>query len=112
MFQLSDPTGQFEAIIFQEGLAKYRDDLEKGAEVMLTLQASVEGEDVRAVLRLFDEHGVGSAFYAHASAGCLHIRPVINLKNAEGVARMKWALDPESPNEIFIGDRKLVRNWN
>ncbi len=30
----------------------------------------------------------------------------------EGVARMKWALDPESPNEIFIGDRKLVRNWN
>ena len=48
VFQLSDPTGQFEAIIFQEGLAKYRDDLEKGAEVMLTLQASVEGEDVRS----------------------------------------------------------------
>ncbi|GAB4532165.1 MAG: pyridoxal phosphate-dependent aminotransferase [Anaerolineales bacterium] len=29
----------------------------------------------------------------------------------EGVARIKWALDPESPNEIFIGDRKLVRDW-
>ncbi len=29
----------------------------------------------------------------------------------EGVARMKWALDPESPNEIYIGDRKLVRDW-
>ena len=29
----------------------------------------------------------------------------------EGVARMKWALDPNSPNEIYIGDKKMVRDW-
>jgi aspartate aminotransferase len=29
----------------------------------------------------------------------------------EGVARIKWAIDPNSPNEIYIGDRKLVRDW-
>jgi aspartate aminotransferase len=29
----------------------------------------------------------------------------------EGVARMKWALDPESPNDIYIGDRKMIRDW-
>ena len=29
----------------------------------------------------------------------------------EGVQRMKWALDPNSAKEIFIGDRKLVRDW-
>jgi aspartate aminotransferase len=29
----------------------------------------------------------------------------------EGVERMKWALDPSSPNEIWIGDRKLLRDW-
>ena len=29
----------------------------------------------------------------------------------EGIARIKWALDPLSPNEIYIGDRKLVRDW-
>jgi aspartate aminotransferase len=29
----------------------------------------------------------------------------------EGVARMKWALDPNAPNDIYIGDRKLVRDW-
>jgi len=29
----------------------------------------------------------------------------------EGVARIKWALDPNSANEIYIGDRKLVRDW-
>lgn len=29
----------------------------------------------------------------------------------EAVARMKWALDPTSANEIYLGDRKLVRDW-
>lgn len=29
----------------------------------------------------------------------------------EGIARIKWALDPDSPNEIYIGDRKMVRDW-
>lgn len=29
----------------------------------------------------------------------------------EGVERMKWALDPSAPNEIYIGDRKLIRDW-
>ena len=30
----------------------------------------------------------------------------------EGVERMKWALDLNSPNELYIGDRKLVRDWS
>lgn len=29
----------------------------------------------------------------------------------EGIERIKWVLDPESPNEIYIGDRKLIRDW-
>ncbi|MEK6629926.1 MAG: aminotransferase class I/II-fold pyridoxal phosphate-dependent enzyme, partial [Acidobacteriota bacterium] len=29
----------------------------------------------------------------------------------EGIARIKWALDPNSPNDIYIGDRKLIRDW-
>ncbi|HXN47775.1 MAG TPA: pyridoxal phosphate-dependent aminotransferase [Bryobacteraceae bacterium] len=29
----------------------------------------------------------------------------------EGVERIKWALDPNSPNELYLGDRKLVRDW-
>jgi aspartate aminotransferase len=27
------------------------------------------------------------------------------------IERIKWALDPNSPNEIYIGDRKLIRDW-
>lgn len=30
----------------------------------------------------------------------------------EGIERMKWALDLNSPNELYIGDRKLVRDWS
>jgi aspartate aminotransferase len=29
----------------------------------------------------------------------------------EGISRIKWALDPNSPNEIYIGDRRMVRDW-
>jgi len=29
----------------------------------------------------------------------------------EGIERIKWALDPDSPNELYIGERKLVRDW-
>ncbi|MCA9978219.1 MAG: aminotransferase class I/II-fold pyridoxal phosphate-dependent enzyme [Anaerolineales bacterium] len=29
----------------------------------------------------------------------------------EGVKRMKWALDPNAPNEIYIGDRRMISDW-
>lgn len=29
----------------------------------------------------------------------------------EGVARIRWALDPSAPREIYIGDRRVVRDW-
>ena len=28
-----------------------------------------------------------------------------------GIERIKWVLDPNAPSEIYIGDRKLVRDW-
>jgi aspartate aminotransferase len=29
----------------------------------------------------------------------------------EGIERMKWALDPNAPSEIYLGDRKVIRDW-
>lgn len=29
----------------------------------------------------------------------------------EGIERIKWAVDPDAPNELYIGERKLVRDW-
>jgi Fe-S oxidoreductase len=40
----------------------------------------------REVLR---RHGTDGSFYGHASVGCLHIRPVLNLKVPEDVYRMR-----------------------
>ncbi|MBI3702196.1 MAG: DNA polymerase III subunit alpha [Afipia sp.] len=45
---LSDPTGHFEAVLFSEGLAQYREVLEPGSAVLLQLGAELQGEDVRA----------------------------------------------------------------
>ncbi len=44
--------------------------------------------------------------------GHLRLSFAVSLKDiTESIARIKWALDPNSPNEIYIGDRKLVRDW-
>ena len=45
---LSDPSGHYEAVLFAEGLAQYRDLLEPGTAVLMVLTAEVQGEDVRA----------------------------------------------------------------
>jgi FAD/FMN-containing dehydrogenase/Fe-S oxidoreductase len=34
-------------------------------------------------------HGTDGSFYGHASVGCLHIRPVLNLKSGADLARMR-----------------------
>ena len=38
--------------------------------------------------RLVERHGARASFTGHASAGCLHVRPLLDLKTAAGVARM------------------------
>src|SRR5262249_13972945 len=38
---------------------------------------------------ILKRHDTDGAFYGHASVGCLHIRPVLNLKNPADVTRMR-----------------------
>ncbi len=38
---------------------------------------------------LLQKHGTDGSFYGHASVGCLHIRPVLDLKKSDEVARMR-----------------------
>jgi FAD/FMN-containing dehydrogenase/Fe-S oxidoreductase len=40
-------------------------------------------------LALVARHGTRAGVYAHASVGCLHVRPVVDLKTAEGVRRFE-----------------------
>jgi DNA polymerase-3 subunit alpha len=48
IIELSDPSGHFEAVVFSEGLAQFRDVLEPGRALLLSLSAELQGDDVRA----------------------------------------------------------------
>jgi len=39
--------------------------------------------------RVFEKHGTYGTWYAHASVGCLHVRPVLNLKQELEVKKMR-----------------------
>ncbi len=45
-------------------------------------------EYIRRFRQVITDHGTTAGYYAHVSVGLLHIRPVINLKQASGVAKM------------------------
>ncbi|HEV7267265.1 MAG TPA: FAD-binding and (Fe-S)-binding domain-containing protein [Falsiroseomonas sp.] len=38
---------------------------------------------------VFAKHGTVGTWYAHASVGCLHVRPVLNMKDGEDVRKMR-----------------------
>jgi len=40
-------------------------------------------------LDLIRGHGTSAGVYAHASVGCLHVRPVVNMKTADGVRKFE-----------------------
>ena len=44
---------------------------------------------IERFIALVGRHNTTAGVYAHASVGCLHVRPVVNLKTAEGVAKFE-----------------------
>ena len=47
------------------------------------------GDFVREIERIMAAHQTEGGIYAHASAGCLHIRPILDLKTSEGVRSLR-----------------------
>ena len=47
------------------------------------------GEFVREIEKILTAHGTEGGIYAHASAGCLHIRPILDLKTSRGVSALR-----------------------
>jgi FAD/FMN-containing dehydrogenase/Fe-S oxidoreductase len=43
----------------------------------------------RRLDEIFQKHGTRGTWYAHASVGCLHVRPILNLKQETEVAKMR-----------------------
>ena len=54
---------------------------------------AVSPEKLPEYVRRFDEvvksHGTEAGYYGHASVGCLHIRPVVNVKTRDGIEKME-----------------------
>jgi FAD/FMN-containing dehydrogenase/Fe-S oxidoreductase len=44
---------------------------------------------IERFLAIVRRHGTSAGVYAHASVGCLHVRPVVNLKTAAGVQQFE-----------------------
>ena len=42
-----------------------------------------------AINELFARNGTRGTWYAHASVGCLHVRPILNMKSPEDIKRMR-----------------------
>jgi len=84
---LSDPSGHYEAVLFVEGLAQYRDLLEPGSAVLLFLTAEVQGDEVRARIQSVEP--------LDEAAARMHRGLRVFLRDAEplaGVARRLEAL--------------------
>jgi FAD/FMN-containing dehydrogenase/Fe-S oxidoreductase len=45
-------------------------------------------EFLRRFKKIIDDHGTSAGYYGHASVGCLHIRPLVNLKEEKEIELM------------------------
>ncbi len=65
----------------------------EGKPVSFIEDCAVPLEDLGAftdrLTRVFEKHGTTGTWYAHASVGLLHVRPVLNLKQPQGAAAMR-----------------------
>jgi aspartate aminotransferase len=90
--RVTKPSGTFYCF---PDFSAYMKDSQKLAELLL--------ERVRVVTVPGREFGMD---------GHLRVSFCATLKEIkEGVERIQWALDPRAPNELFLGSRKLVRDW-
>jgi Fe-S oxidoreductase len=86
---------------FQAQIAEVR---EAGLNIMMSMKgdgkpisfiedAAVPLEDLADYTErlngVFERHGARGTWYAHASVGCLHVRPVLNMKDPADVTRMR-----------------------
>jgi DNA polymerase-3 subunit alpha len=109
---LSDQTGHFEAIVFAEGLQRYRDILEPGKALSLVLQAGVEGDEVRARIQIAEpldealaKHQKGMRIYLRDDRALVSVQERLKVRG-EGEVSLVLILDGgEREVEVKLRDR-------
>lgn len=89
--QVIDPAAQQRIWSFREAALGLSTAMKSdGKAISFVEDTAVAPERLRDYIdrfvRLVQRHDTVAGVYAHASVGCLHVRPVVNLKTARGVA--------------------------
>ena len=56
-----------------------------------------------SVEEIFARHGTSATWYAHASVGCLHVRPSLNLKDAADIATFRGVAEEVLSEAVRLG---------
>ena len=91
--QLSDPTGLYEVTVFAEPLEKFRDLLEPGTNVLLTVEATLESDQLKLLAR-----GVHAIDDAVAGADPVGLK--IFLDTQDAVASVKKRLEDPAGEKV------------
>ena len=116
---LSDPSGQYEAVIFEEGLARYRDLLEAGRSVILLAGADVRPEGVSVRIQSvesLEEQATKEAsnlrIFLRDDKPVQHLTPLLKpLGRERGEGRVSFIVvesDGEREIEVELRDRFQV----
>ena len=68
-----------------------------GKPVSFVEDCAVQLEDLAEytdrLTQVFEKHGTTGTWYAHASVGCLHVRPILNMKDESGAQKMRAIIE-------------------
>jgi len=106
--KLSDPTGYFEAVIFQEGLVQFQRDLEPGKAVLIQVGADVQGDEVR--LRIYGVELLDQVAAKNQRGLVVTVRPDASIEQiakrlqngTNGNGNGKSEAKPEAKGEVNI----------
>ena len=105
----SDPTGQFEAVVFSEVLAASRPLLEPGTAVLLDVEAEADGENVKVrVQRLIsldqaaEAHHAGMKIYVEDARALAPLAEHVGPGGGQGQFRLVLRLDDLSREVEFV----------
>jgi DNA polymerase-3 subunit alpha len=91
---LSDPTGNYEAVVFSEGLQQYRELLEPGSAVLLFVSAELQADDVRVRIQ--------SVETLDTAAAKTHRGLRVFLRTGAPIETVARRLDPKGDGEVSV----------
>jgi DNA polymerase-3 subunit alpha len=105
----SDPTGQFEAVVFSEALLAGRALLEPGTAVLLDVEAEADGETVRVRVqrlssldRAAEARSAGMKVYVEDTRALAPLAEQVGVQGGEGPFRLVLRLDDVSKEVEFV----------